>query len=188
MLRRMSRDRYLSDAELERFLTAARERRHVHQPRDYALFVFIVNTGIRPSEAMTMRRRDMHLCGKDPWVRLRRAKLRHRPDPTNELELNREVAAVLRRHCDRIAPAERPWGMTKRQAERLFHYYAGKAGIPPGYHLFSLRHTAGMRLYSHTRDVRLIQAVMGHRWLKAANTYVHTSRETIRQAIEAATA
>lgn len=183
MIRRMSRDRFLSDDELERFLAAVRERRHVNRDRDYALFTLVVNTGIRPSEALSLRACDVHLRGRRPWLRLSRAKLKHRPDPTNELELNVQLAAAIRAHADTVRGQDRLWPFSKRQAERLFLYYATKAGLS-GFHLFSLRHTAGMRLYSGTRDVRLIQALMGHRRLKATNAYVHTSREDIRRALE----
>ena len=59
MLRRLTRERYLTDAELAAFMAAVRDRRHVHQPRDHALFALLANTGIRPSEA---RARPWHAC------------------------------------------------------------------------------------------------------------------------------
>lgn len=183
--RRLSRDRYLSDDELMHFLAVARGRRHIHRDRDYALFVLIVNTGIRASEAMRLRRRDVHERGRQPWLRLHRH--RHASNPVVDLELNREVASAIAPHCDATPDDALLWPFTKRQSERLFRYYADKAGLEPGYRLFTLRHTAGMRLYRATRDVRLIQALMGHRWLKAANAYAHTSQDTIRAAIDAVT-
>lgn len=187
MIRRLTRDRYLSDDELDRFLAVARTRRHVHQPRDYALFVLIVNTGIRPSEAMRLCRRDLSLSGKHPWIRLHRPELSHGPRLVNELEIRRDVADVLLAHCGAMEPDAKLWPMTKRQSERLFRYYAAKAGLPESHHLFTLRHTAGMRMYRGCRDVRIIQAIMGHRWLKAANAYVHVGSERVRDALESVT-
>lgn len=61
MLRRMTRERYLNESELRSFTTAVRERRHVHQARDYAFFVLLANTGILPSEALSLKRSDLDL-------------------------------------------------------------------------------------------------------------------------------
>ena len=179
MLRRLTRERYLTDAELARFMAAVRERRHVHQPRDHAFFALLANTGIRPAEARAVVRADVHL-GREPWLRLHRAALPKRPAPTNELELHPEVGKVLARYCADMPPDARLWTFSKRQSERLFHYYRAKVGLPPCYRVFSLRHTFGMRLWRHTRDLRVIQAMLGHRWLKPAHAYIHTPPSTVR--------
>ncbi len=182
MLRRLTRERYLTDAELAAFMAAVRDRRHVHQPRDHALFALLANTGIRPSEARAMVRADIHL-GRRPWVQLHRARLPARPDPTNELDIHAEVAAVLARYCSEMPPEAKLWPFTKRQSERLFHYYRRKAGLEPCYRIFTLRHTCGMRLWRHTRDLRVIQAMLGHRWLKATHAYIHTPGQAIKSAL-----
>ena len=184
MLRRMTRDRYLSDAELGRFMAAVRERRHRNQPRDYALFALLANTGIRPSEARGLERRDVHF-GPHPWIRLRRPFTRHGPDPCNELAIPPAVAAVVKAYAAPLDPTAKLFPFTKRQGARLFHYYASKAGVPERFRIYSLRHTAGMRLWPVTRDLRLIQAIMGHARLKASAIYVHTSPADMRAALEA---
>ena len=82
MQRRVTPDRFLSDAELAAFMDAVRTRRHKNQPRDHALFALLVNTGMRPSEARALRRRDVRLdtftiqpspasamAGTTPWAR-----------------------------------------------------------------------------------------------------------------------
>ena len=186
MLRRMTRERFLSDAELERFMAAVRDRRHKNQPRDHALFVLLANTGIRPSEALALRRADLQLEGRAPWIRLHRAPRKHAPAPTNELEISRPVAAVLKRYCDEMDQQQKLFAYTKRQSWRLFHYYSAKAGLPMSYRIYSLRHTAGMRLYRYTRDIRLVQAIMGHQRLVSSSIYQHLSPDVIRQTIEAA--
>ena len=186
MLRRMTRDRFLSDDELARFMAAVRERRHKNQPRDYALFALLANTGIRPSEALALTRADLHLRGDGPWIRLHRPFRQQAPDPCNELVLPKAVAAIVRAYALHLAPGARLFPVTKRQGARLFHYYAGKAALPQHFRIYALRHTVGMRLWRNTRDLRFIQAVMGHARLKATHAYVHPIPSVIRQAIEAA--
>lgn len=179
MLRRLTRERYLTDAELGRFMAAVRDRRHVHQPRDYALFALLANTGIRPSEARAMTRSDVHL-GKEPWIQLHRPIVPMRPIPTNEMEIHPEVARVLARYCKDMAPEAKLWPFTKRSSQRLFHYYRAKAGLRPCYRIFTLRHTFGMRLWRHTHDLRIIQAMLGHQRLNPAHAYIHTPTVTVR--------
>lgn len=188
MLRRMTRDRYLSDAELVAFMTAIRERRHVHQPRDHALFALIVNTGIKPCEAMALTRADCHMSGKRPWIKLRRVGKRHTPIPTNELIISRQVADVVQRYVSESAgePGDRLFDFTRRQSERLFHYYRKKAGIVQRHKIYCLRHSAGMRLVRFVKDLRTVQAIMGHSGIKATMIYAHVSPERLQAAYEAA--
>lgn len=188
MLRRMSRDRYLSDAELAAFMAAVRERRHVHQPRDHAFFALLSNTGIRPSEALALCRADCHLRGRMPWIRLQRTGKRHTPQPTNELVIRREVADVLSRHVEQLAAGgdERLFPFTRRQAERLFHYYRRKASIEHKHKIYCLRHSVGMRLVRFVKDLRIVQAIMGHSGLRATMVYAHVSPERLQAAYEAA--
>ena len=142
MFARMTRDRYLSDDELTAVMSAVGLRRHKNQPRDHAFFALIANVGIRPSEAMRLVRGDIHLDGKAPWIRVDRQHPKHAPQPVTELVLNRDVARVLRTYIRNIPASDRsvkPFPFTKRQAERLFHYYAPARSDAGQHH----RHLAG---------------------------------------------
>lgn len=184
MLRRLTRERYLTDGELARFMASVRERRHVNQPRDHAFFALLANTGMRPSEARSVRRCDVHL-GRDPWVRLHRPNLPKRPLPANEIPLHPEVAAVVAHYCQDMPKPDLLWTFTKRQSERLFHYYRKKSGLRECFRIFTLRHTFGMRLWRHTHDLRAIQAMLGHKWLGPSHAYIHTPPEIVRAALTA---
>ena len=186
MLRRMTRDRYLSDDELAAFMTAVRERRHVHQPRDHALFALLANTGIRPSEALALSRADCHLSGAQPWIRLKRVGKRHTPQPTNELVINRAVASVVSRYMKEHPGEGKLFPFTRRQSERLFHFYRRRAGIVQNHKIYCLRHSVGMRLVRFVKDLRIVQAIMGHSGLRATVAYAHVSPERLQSAYEAA--
>lgn len=186
MFRRMTRERFLSDAELARFMAAVRERRHVHQPRDYAFFALLANVGLRPAEARALRLRDVHINKRSRWIHVARPKKPTGPDPTTALELPGSVAAIVGAYSSTLTdPNAKLFPFTKRQSGRLFHYYGKKAGIASTFRLYALRHTCGMRLWRHTKDLRLIQAVMGHVRLKAATSYAHVSPATITGAFNA---
>lgn len=185
MLRRMTRERFLSDAELAAFLRAVRERRHKNQPRDYALFVLLANTGIRPSEALALTRADVRL-GQEPTIQLHRVSKRHSPAPTNQIPLHPAVADIVARHCEGLPEGANLFPFTKRQAARIFHTYAKVAGLSFSYRIYCLRHTAGMRLYRFTRDLRFVQGLMGHSQVAATMAYVHIAPDVLRGAYQAA--
>jgi len=183
MFRRMTRERYLSDAELARFMAAVRARRHVNQPRDYAFFALLANTGLRPSEARALTRGDVRI-GKRVWIRVARLHRKHAPKPITDLVLSKPVAVIVKAYVEKLPADAKLFNFTKRQSGRLFHYYRNKAGIAASYRLYAMRHSFGLRLWRQTKDLRLIQGVMGHVRLKASATYVHVGIERLRDVVE----
>lgn len=179
---RISRDRYLSDAELEAFMRAVRERRHVNQPRDHAFFALLANTGIRPSEAIGLTRATIHLTAARPWIRVWRLK-KSKP-AFDDLEITEGLKDLLAARLMAIPEGEdsRPFPLHRRTAARLFHYYARKAGILRKTRLYILRHTAATRLYRATRDIRLVQALLGHESPDTTAIYAHVPAEILRAA------
>lgn len=181
MFRRMTRERYLSDPELARFMSAVRERRHVHQPRDYALFSLLANTGMRPSEARALVRGDFHIDGPDPWVRLFRLKKMKSVPEFDDLPIPRETADAVRVLLSTLAPGDSQpvFFIARRQLQRVFHFYCKAAGIT-GSNLYALRHTAATRLYCATRDLRMVQAVLGHETPDMTSLYAHVPDQLLK--------
>lgn len=175
MLRRLSRDRYLSDAELAAFMTAVRERHHVHQPRDHAFFALLANTGMRPSEALRLSVGDFHLRAHPPWVTITRLK-KQKPE-RDDLVLPDALAALLDGYLATLV-TDRPFPITPRSAERIFHHYTKRAGIRRT-RLYILRHTAATRIYRATRDIKVVQQILGHQHPDTSTIYAHVPRELL---------
>jgi integrase/recombinase XerC len=178
---RISRDRFLSDPELAAFMAAVRDRRHVNQPRDHALFALLANTGMRPSEALALRRRDVHVHARPPWIQIRRLKKRN-PGRVDELQITDALAAVVNTLLEEVASDDCLFTITRRQAERLFHYYC--RGIIKGRCLYALRHTAATRIYRATRDIKIVQAVLGHESADTSALYAHIPRSIMLEMTE----
>lgn len=179
MFDRTDRSRFLTDAELTRFLEAISTRRHKHRPRDHALFALLAMTGIRPSEALALRLEDVHLTGTEPWIVVRRLKTRRATPPAQELAIPVALADIIRPHAEGVTDG-RLFAMHRRQAERLFHYYAGLAEITGRVWLYCLRHTAATRIYRATRDIHTVQAVLGHAHPNMSAIYAHVGRAMLR--------
>lgn len=178
----MTRDRYLSDDELRRFMEAVRTRRHINQPRDHAFFAILANTGIRPSEALALSREDVHVHCATPWLMLKRDAGPARP--VVELVIHDDVAVVIRKWCAGMSRKSKLFPFTRRQSERLFHYYLERAKVQR-FKIYSLRHTVGMKLWRHTRDLRLMQAIMGHARMRATEIYSQVPAKDVAAALEA---
>ena len=58
-----------------------------------------------------------------------------------------------------------------------------KAGIKKRVHFHLLRYTYLTRLYSQTKDLRLVQEVAGHADISTTQIYTHISGEDVRQAM-----
>lgn len=175
MFRRMTRERYLSDAQLEAFMKVARERVHVHRARNYALFALLANTGIRPSEAMALTRADVHPHARPAWIRVKRMKKRKAVAEFDEIEISDDLAGILAAHMPSVAEPDDTllFKGNRRALQRLFKMYAKRAGIPSWHYLYVLRHTAATRIYVETRDISVVQAMLGHEHQDTSCIYAH---------------
>ena len=66
---------------------------------------------------------------------------------------------------------------------RMIAGKAKKAGIEKRVYFHLLRHTYLTRLYSATKDLRLVQEVAGHEDIGTTQIYTHISGEDVRQAM-----
>ncbi len=66
---------------------------------------------------------------------------------------------------------------------RMIAGKAKKAGIHKRVYFHLLRHTYLTRLYSATKDLRLVQEVAGHEDIGTTQIYTHISGEDVRQAM-----
>lgn len=176
-MRRMSRDRFLTDAELSRFLGAVSgggNRGHV------ALFTLLCSTGIRPSEALSLTHSDLHLSGKTAWIRVSRLKKKKAHPVCDEVAIPATVADALRA-LEPGAADTRVFAMHRRTAQRTFHAYARTARLPRRLYLYCLRHTAATRIYRKTRDIAVVQALLGHDSPETSCIYAHVTRDILRE-------
>lgn len=175
--------KFLTDDELSRFLQAIAGRHHHNQTRDMALFSLLATTGLRPSEARSLRGSDMLLTGPDPCVRVVRLKKRKAVKECDEIPVPISVASALELHryqaCIDLDALVFP--MTPRQTQRAFKHYAKAAGIHRRVWCYCLRHTAATRIYRSTRDIQAVQEILGHENADTTTIYAHVTRAMLRR-------
>jgi integrase/recombinase XerC len=159
-------------------MESVRIRRHVNQPRDHAFFAILANTGLRPSEVLALTRADVHLGASPPWIRVKRMK----KGAIDELCVPEGVVVPLRTYLQ-TAPAGLLFPFHRRMAQRKFVFYARHAGVD-GHRLYDLRHTAATRLHRLTKDIGLVQRLLGHANPDTTAIYIHIGRAQQKEAVE----
>jgi integrase len=185
MLGLVSVRRFMSERELARFIVAIQTRRHVHRARDLALFVLLATVGLRPSEALAMTPEDFSLSGPRPWIRVVRMKKRLKARQFDEMEIPSELARVLHDHVQTCTPGRVVFKIHQRTAQRLFHSYTKRAGLRQCLPLYSLRHTAATRIFHSTKNIHVVQAVLGHERPDVSCIYAHVTRRMVREGLAA---
>jgi integrase/recombinase XerD len=142
--------------------------------------------GLRASEIVRLKVK--HIDSAQKIIRIEQSKGRK----DRNLMLSPELLDLLRewwkvrpsRHDAGIPPQER-WlfpsrknpgkPMTTRQLSRLFHEAANAAGIKKSVTLHALRHSFATHLLERGRDIRVIQALLGHEKLDTTARYTRVA-------------
>jgi site-specific recombinase XerD len=171
---------FLTEAEVDALL-AAPARMTWTGRRDHALLALAVQTGLRVSELIALRKADVHL-GVGPHVSCLGKGRKHRVTP-----LTAPVVAVLRSWMvERAGHANEPLFPTRtgrtlsRDAleHRLRTYVATAIRTCPSLSektitLHVLRHTAAMRLLHAGVDTSVIALWLGHEQVDTTQIYLH---------------
>jgi type 1 fimbriae regulatory protein FimB len=168
---------FLTEAEMKRFLDAARGGRH--GVRDYAMMLMTYRHGLRVSELVDLRLRDIDLDSARLYVRRKKGSLStHQPIEGDEL---RALRAWLRER-DQRADARSSYlflserGPMTRQAVNCLVDESGKrARLRCHVHPHMLRHSTGYYLANRNYDTRLVQDYLGHKNIAHTVRYTRTA-------------
>ena len=172
----------LSREELSMFLRVA-------HPDKRLMFRFVASTGVRFSEMVAVRWRDLVLDGSQRRVMVRRAIVKGREKPPKSeygrrdiplsVELARDLQAARTRSRyagddDRVFASSR--GNPPNHANLMRRYLkpaAEEAGVPwAGFH--SLRHTCAAMLFAQGRNIKQVQRWLGHHAPSSRSTPIST--------------
>jgi integrase/recombinase XerD len=184
---------YLEKAEMDALL-AAPERNTALGRRDYALLLFLLNTGARASEVAQARIRDLELGGVSSvdrsWVVIhgKGAKERHCPlwkRTVEELRLlvngrNSDKPIFVNRSGDPITRFGIR-GVVKRYAKVVARAVPSLARKRVSTH--TIRHTAATHLLREGVDINTIRAWLGHESLSTTNVYAEADLEMKAKAL-----
>lgn len=180
---------YLDKPEIDAIL-ASPDRRVPQGQRDYALLLFLYNSGARASEACHLRiadidwyARSVRILGKGNkqrtcplWpVTVEQLRLcAGRRDPEHRLFVNRNGQPMTRFGVHT---------MVERHASKACQKTPSLAGKKVSPHI--IRHTTATHLLRAGVDINTIRAWLGHVSLSTTNIYAETDLETKARALEA---
>ena len=159
--------------------------------RDRALLVVAIQTGLRVSELIRLRREDV-VCGHGAHVRCEGKGRKQRCTP-----LGRDAAPVLaawlrhdlRPQDDRVFPSVRGGSLSHDAIEELVarHVRSAQHRCPSLRHKkvtpHVLRHTAAMELLTHGVDRSVIALWLGHESVETTQMYLHADLHLKEQAL-----
>jgi integrase/recombinase XerD len=184
---------YLEKSEMDALL-AAPDRSGGQGTRDYALLLFLYNTGARADEAAQLRIGDLQLSQvphrEQSFVKVRGKgdKLRlcpiwpHTADRLKELiGVRTATEAVFLNRCGQPITRFGIHGMVERYAERVSARIPDllKKRVSP----HSVRHTSATHLLRGGVDINTVRAWLGHVSVDTTSIYAETDLETKAKAL-----
>lgn len=162
-------------------------KRYLTGLRNFAILKVALNTGMRSAELCSLR--IDHIDWVSGRVTVRQGK--GRKDRAG-LRLNPDILELLTKYRERRGGSS-PLMFTTLDGKKLSDRYlramvaryAAKAGITKHIHPHTLRHTFATELYRRTKDIRLVQDVLGHNWISTTMIYTHIGNDEAEAATEA---
>lgn len=163
---------HLTPDELDRLLRAARKRGRYGQ-RDAAMILVAYRHGLRVSELVGLRWRDVELDRGRIFVRrLKGSDDGAHPLSGDEIRALRQVRREWGEGSGHVFQTERSAPMTAAGFRKMLARTGAEVGLP-AVHPHMLRHGCGFGLIDRGIDVRTVQAWLGHRDI--SNTVRYTT-------------
>jgi len=154
--------------------------------RDRALLEVLYATGLRVGELVGLSWRDVDLSARVLRVLGKGGKERMVPfgrAAADALRTWLEDWEALRRDDasgdEPVFINYRGGRLSDRSVRRIIDHHAAAAGVPPGVHPHTLRHTFATHLLEEGADLRAIQEFLGHASLTTTQRYTHVEIERL---------
>lgn len=158
---------------------------------------FCLGTGLRASEALDTKIRDLYLNGKkgtDSYLKVRTLKRRKKVEDV--VMINKELVDVLRDYLqqlklfrpnttddDYLFPGRSGKKSPLITIEKAVKKTLSSAGLPDYYSVHSLRHTHGFHVYNENKNLKLVQVRLRHASIQTAGIYTGVTEEEERETI-----
>ena len=167
--------------QVDQILAAAK------RPRDRLLLEFDLFTGLRVAELCALEVLDVDLDQGQVIVRQGKGgKDRCVPLPARLIEPLR--AWIGSRQSGPLFPSPRGGRLSTRAVQKLIKRLAAAAGLPEAskarrFTPHKLRHRYATNLYKKSKNLRVVQTVLGHESIATTEIYTHVEDDDLKQAV-----
>lgn len=188
---------FLDHDELDRIVKAvSEEKTEILRLRDLAIILTLFSTGLRISELVSTKIKQINLKRGEFTVRGKGDKLRlvflsdgattainnylkKRTDNNPSLFMSHtKIGESVTKQME--GQGEKNTGLTARSVQRLIHKYAMLAGITHKVSPHTLRHSFATDLLQNGADIRSVQTLLGHASITTTQIYTHITNEGLR--------
>ncbi|TAK36779.1 MAG: hypothetical protein EPO21_01585 [Chloroflexota bacterium] len=174
---------FFNQQEYKAILFEAQRR---DKPRDYAILMTFIQTGIREGELCNLRLSDLDLTRHELTVRGRKGGV------DTDIPLNSQAMDALNRWLEKrpeattdhlfLSKTSKP--LTDRSVRYLVKSYIRRAGIKKLASVHTLRHTFGSHKANMGVDIAQLQYWMGHKRKETTLTYIHLIKKRAPELME----
>lgn len=172
-------EQYRLVREAERGVSAAdTPKRRRLAVRDWAMTVFLLNTGLRIAELCELRPGDVQMSERSGWVTVREGK----GGKTRRVPLNHDTRRALKAWLQERGESEgQLFDLTPSGAYRRLAEMGERAGVRV--HPHTLRHTLAKNLVDAGVGLHEVAALLGHSSLNTTRVYVTPGERDLERAI-----
>jgi type 1 fimbriae regulatory protein FimB len=164
---------FLTDAEIDRFLAAAKSGRH--GVRDHLMMLLLYRHGLRETELCRLTVSSLDLETARIWInRLKGSLSTHHPIAGDELRAIRRYLRIRDSRLPWLFLTERGGPFTRQGIYYMVRCISERADLGK-VHPHMLRHACGYALANKGHDLRTIQDYLGHRDPKHTAIYTRTA-------------
>ena len=188
-------DKFLSDEEYKALMKILKDsaeiaamKGRIKPIRDYMIIDIALNSGLRVSEIANLKVEDLHITKGNSQIFIREGK-----GGKSRLVM---IGKDLRRHLKKFLTSqhtespylfisERSPQMTTTAIQKVFKFWAKKAGLPSHHSIHSCRHTYAVRLYkSSGNNLRLVQKQLAHSSISTTQVYADVVDSDVQEAVD----
>lgn len=190
----------MNNDEVGRIKAAVKhEENEIARLRDAAILELLFSSGIRISEMVQLKTKQMNfergeftVRGKGDKLRLvfmsseavnaLRQYLKKRHDNNPALFVSHsKIGNTIEKQFDSIGGSDAVPGLTARSVQRLVKKYAMLAGIMHKVTPHTFRHSFATDLLQNGADIRSVQTLLGHASITTTQIYTHVTNSQLRE-------
>ncbi|MDF2974414.1 MAG: site-specific recombinase XerD, partial [Microvirga sp.] len=156
-------------------------------PRDFAIIMLFLQTGLRVSELVNLKLQDVDFSSRELTVRQGKGKKDRVVPLVGQAHQALKAYLAVRDDAsefDNVFLARNGTSMDQRTVRYRIKKYYGEAGIRKKASVHTLRHTFATHQIHNGLKLNQLKEVLGHKQMETTYKYVHLDRTNLRQEME----